>query len=424
MSQYTKTIIVDPSRPPSTIGAGIVALGVSGGTVIVEAGTYDIGGSGEPPVSIPSNVTLIGRGNVVVRVTQPGTDPNWVHAFTNSDHTGGNTNIVLSGFKIVVTCGNSGPYNSHLIFMQNVSDSVIEKITIEAPASGNPKGVDQNQYAILFYSNGHDCQRNTIRQSVIRDFGRTKTDEPIENDKYKYGHGIGFSKQSGATGICCDSVVRNNHVSSCFFNIDCLYAERIIILGNIFVRAIGKQITTNDTKYALNASLYRCKNITVLGNQLNDTDPTVGSHGIYPSGCEGLVIMGNVVSGNRESGIKPRFTGTVETPCTDTYYSIIGNVCNHNGYTGTGNGIFLQGLSEHMVIMGNSCVNNYNCGIRVQDDDHQDPNPKPLPAVNNLVIGNVAVLHAEDLLHPRPYDEPISIGDESNIEAGNLTGKL
>jgi hypothetical protein len=152
MSSFTKTIIVDrtASSYPHTIREGVDQLPAQGGVVIVEAGEYEIDGTNSTEdkrsVSIPSNVTLIGRGNVVVKVTQPGTEVNPIHAFTNADQTNGNTNITITGFKIVVACGESGPYNSHLIFFQNVSDCLIEKITIVAPESENYKGDTSREY--------------------------------------------------------------------------------------------------------------------------------------------------------------------------------------------------------------------------------------------------------------------------------------
>ena len=97
----------------------------------------------------------------------------------------------------------------------------------------------------------------------------------------------------------------------------------------------------------------------------------------------------------------------------------MGNICNENGQSGEGNGIHLQGLSQLMTIYGNVCYNNYNNGIRLQIEDTVEDDPA---AINNMVVGNVAVLHEEDI--SRPWDKAISIEDPSNSAADNITGQL
>jgi hypothetical protein len=171
MSAFTKTKIVDIDG-----GGNFTTIREAtdffinqniGGTIIVEAGEYEINGTidngvDKRTVLIPSNVTLIGRGNVVVKVTRPGTQQSQIYAFINSD-SNGNENIIISGFKIVVACGNNGPYNNHLIFMQNVSNSRFEKLTIDLPINENIHGVDPSRYAILIYSYDYNCTGNIIK---------------------------------------------------------------------------------------------------------------------------------------------------------------------------------------------------------------------------------------------------------------------
>lgn len=82
MADFTKTIIVDPNNPDPdfrTIKQGVTALGSSGGVVIAEQGTYTINSSNNT-VSVPSNVTIIGRGNAVIQVTNKS-----ISAFKNAD---------------------------------------------------------------------------------------------------------------------------------------------------------------------------------------------------------------------------------------------------------------------------------------------------------------------------------------------------
>ena len=415
MGEFTKTIIVDldhdedPGHYRKTIKAAVGDLGTSGGMVIVEAGVYTIG-TGDM-IEVPSNTTIIGRGNVEIRVTAPGISVFRNYHFNVTPYY--DARIVLSGFKIVVACP-SDAYNNHLIWMQNVSDCLIEKITIEAPSDINPYGIKPGSFAILLYSFSSDkyCHSNIIRQCVIREFGATVS------SVNKYGYGIGLTRQKDTQYFCCDTIVKNNHVSGCLTSLYCSFAERIIIQGNIFTR--NKE---------MNISFDQVKNTIVKGNQINESDAETGSHGFYPSGCEGLIILGNIVFGNRESGIKPRFGCNTkydendncplghEIP--DKYYAIIGNVCHKNGYIGNGNGIHLQGLTEYMTIMGNSCVNNNNEGIRLQIEKGSPGLPA---AINNIVSGNVAVLHVYD--YDRRWDKPISVEDASNIQSNNMTGSL
>ena len=106
MSDFTKTLIVDPDitlngtypTPPyfNTIkqAADELISSGSGGTIIVEQGTYEIDGTtGKETVEIPSNVTIIGRGNVMIEVTAD------VSAFKNADQTNGNEHIRIEGFN-------------------------------------------------------------------------------------------------------------------------------------------------------------------------------------------------------------------------------------------------------------------------------------------------------------------------------------
>lgn len=329
MSTFTKTIIVDLTHDVSegeyykTIAdaTNYFIKKEIGGKIIIETGEYILDGTYEEKsgniindkrtIFIPLNTTLIGRGNVVVKVTNPS-----LMAFANAHWTDGDNHITLSGFKIIVA-SDTGPYSEHLIRMQNVSDSIIEKIYIEAPINDNPRGVNPEKFAILFYSNGHDCARNKVIQCVIKNYG---TADPVLPG-YNYGNGIGFTRNISPF-ICCDSIVKNNYVSECFFNLTITDAQRMIVQGNILSRATGQISVVHpawtEVKNALNISLGACTDVIIRGNQCNETDSTTGAHGIYPSGCERVVISGNVVCGNRDCGIKPRFTGT---NIVDNYYS-------------------------------------------------------------------------------------------------------
>ena len=149
MSEFTKTVIVDPTETgyPHTIQDGINEIWdpptvTACGVVIVEQGVYEISSESDI-VKIPSNVTLIGRGNVIVKINGDFT------AFQNFDQANGNSRIRISGFKIVVGEAAQQPYNSDVIYMKNVSDSIIEKLTITSEEGEYAKGIYPVSYTHL-----------------------------------------------------------------------------------------------------------------------------------------------------------------------------------------------------------------------------------------------------------------------------------
>ncbi len=385
MSAFTETLIVDLDGGAgvyTSIAAAIADLPTSGGTIIVEAGTYTIASSSDT-VKVPSNVTIIGRGGVTINVTAE------VYAFTNSNFAktdGTNTNIVISGFKINVTIAENS-YDYPVITMRNVSNSVFEKLYITAT---NPQisGAAENSTAINFVSTytGTDyqysdcvCKNNIVRQCILKNYS------------------IGICSYTITSSIPTTSAmcaIQNNHIS---------YCSAAILMNNAFFLRISGNVLTNSLY--LNMSVERSKFFVIRGNQINETYPSAGSHGVYPSGCEGMIITGNVFYRNSLHGIKPRFASSSEI---DQYYVIVGNICLENGRRHDsmpdqkGTGIFLEGYCRCQVILGNNCVNNTANGIRVQHDDTS-------PAVYNLVIGNVAVCHSVP-----GSDAAISVVDTTN----------
>lgn len=140
---FPKTLVVAPSGGDYTdIATAVNALSSTGGVVIVEEAEYTITGSN--PISIPSNVALIGRGNARLKVTAN------VTAIKNSDQTNGNKRIMLSGFKITVDL-TSGTLNVPLIHFKRVDNSVVEKLyLIGAPDEGSDSEVGVTASAICF----------------------------------------------------------------------------------------------------------------------------------------------------------------------------------------------------------------------------------------------------------------------------------
>lgn len=101
-----------------------------------------------------------------------------------------------------------------------------------------------------------------------------------------------------------------------------------------------------------------------------------------------MIISGNVVFKNYECGIKPRFSGTTDSPIPDQSYSIAGNVCVQNGQdtADKGNGIYLQGYARYQTLFGNNSSSNTATGIRLHDGIG---GVSDSTIINNLIVGNV-----------------------------------
>jgi len=141
----------------------LTILGNNGGTIIVEQGVYTIGNGDK--AMIPSNTTLIGRGNVVIEITDADTS-----AFSASNHYSNDSNerIMISGFRIIVK-PTSGDYINHPIFLMNVSDCIVEKVYVTAvdnQETSNTIGVETNgSTAILLHGTvDNKCINNNILQ--------------------------------------------------------------------------------------------------------------------------------------------------------------------------------------------------------------------------------------------------------------------
>ena len=279
MSNFTKTIMVkslctqiDGEQYPTISGAANYINSVGGGTIIVEEGTYQIDGSaGRETVQVPSNTTIIGCGNVKINVTAN------VPAFQNKHYNStpyNDTNIVLSGFKIEVAVAENtygtATNSVQVIDMKNVSNSVFEKLYITA----SPTQSSATNAALYFQGTDpgsgpeYSCANNIISQCVIKNF-------------YV---GIDF------LNYCFSNFVRNNHVASCNTGFFTNLSENNIVHGNIFTAATS-----------MNMSLGLSKFFIVHGNQINETSATTGSHGAYPSGCTGMILLGNVVYKNGQN---------------------------------------------------------------------------------------------------------------------------
>ena len=189
----------------------------------------------------PSNVTLIGRGNVILNVASN------VPVFRNYNYSSDeDERIVISGFKIVVGCS----YTQNLIDMKRVSHSVLEKLTIESDS----QSVSTSSAAIKFEGvDTHECEGNVISECSIEDYG-TSSD---------FGHGIRLYS------YCNGTMISNNFIKTCRYG--------------IFLDGSANSIESNIIS---NNSISSCK-----------------VNGIYSDTCYYSSIVGNEIFSNEKPGI-------------------------------------------------------------------------------------------------------------------------
>ena len=187
MSEFTKTLIVDSSLQnpvypyynsiKKAAQYFINHVPPIGGVIIVERGTYTFDEEDDYPtnnnwrttVYIPSNVTIIGRGNAVIEVN------NNVPVFKNADQSGGNERITISGFKIVVKFGDE-KFSKNVIDLKAVTKCVIEKMYITYDQT-KTNGVHYENAAIAIWGSlsPERYSRDTIiRQCSVVDYGKLK----------------------------------------------------------------------------------------------------------------------------------------------------------------------------------------------------------------------------------------------------------
>lgn len=187
MGAFTKTLIVDSSlidpAPPYYNSIKKAAdnndIKAYGGTIIVEQGEYvfsesDEAGNWNTTVHVPSNVSLIGTGNVVIRITNSA-----ISAFKNANSS--NTNIKISGFKIIYDGPENETLSMHLVYLTNCSKCRLKNLTI----TSNNKNIDKNSYAICFTSNTQNTTRGNIVEGCrIHDYGSSfyHEEEAVKSD--------------------------------------------------------------------------------------------------------------------------------------------------------------------------------------------------------------------------------------------------
>ncbi len=93
-----------------------------GGELFLVAGTYTLAAT----VTVPDNVTISGEGRATILTVANSVNDS---IFENDDTGGGNSNIVFRDFHIAGNDTNNANTNAHGIFLDNVSNFLIENVT-------------------------------------------------------------------------------------------------------------------------------------------------------------------------------------------------------------------------------------------------------------------------------------------------------
>lgn len=306
MAGFTKTRIVDGNGGGTdlTIASALTALGDNGGTIIVErydGGNYTIASS----LSVPSNTTIIGRGNVVLDVS--GSGP----AFQNADQQNGNSRIVISGFKINITA--SG-YSYKVIDMKGIDNCIFENLTFSV--SGLVSG---SQGAIYIGTSiGQTYSTNNIITSC-----------KINN----YVYGIFIDSNSGKI------IMQDNTITSCTTGCYLINTNDNIISGNVITGSTSDAIKLSSSDYAA----------------INNNQCLSSSYkGIFLNSSSHCAVNGNVCKSNNGSGI---YLEGVSGNNSE-YNTISGNSCSTNSA-----GISINAYSRLNTFDGNTSILNSGYGI-------------------------------------------------------------
>jgi parallel beta-helix repeat protein len=329
MSEFTKTIIVDGDGggDETNIAAAITALGGNGGVIYVEY--FYNNGNYYPitnPISVPSNVTLIGKGNVILNVTSNES------VFVNSQQLTGNERISISGFKIKIAYVEDD-YTHPVVHFKQVTNCILEQLSI----LNDTGSIDPSADAILLEGSGSEddtCIGNKISQCNINNF--------------ESGTGIHLK------GGCRYNIVDANSIDQTSLNIHIEQAPKNIISDNILT----------------NPSENESKGLHIDGSDhCNASGNIVSMHhgkGISLEKSQYCTLDGNSCSDNRYEGIL--LLGINDTP--SSYNTISGNSCYQNGVNQSYDGIFLNAYAQYNSVIGNSCCLNSRNGIKEENSNN------------------------------------------------------
>ncbi len=343
MPSYQKTVIVTPTYYgyPHSIQDGIRKLNGQPGTIIVESGNYDILSLADA-IHIPDNTSIIGTGNVNVNLKTP--------LSTALVSNSGFNNIILSGINFIL-CEEVGLYLENLIFFQNTTNSIIDRVNVTAQRI---ELAQQGGVAILLYARDTFSKNNMISNCSVTNYG-----------------GIGFYLTTCPTptfpmpDICSNNVVRDCYTNKVALGLGIVRASHNSILNNTFIDSTGDRTLPHHdplNKGHDGIAVYGNYN-RIIGNDVSHNS----EHGIYLSGCRNGVIQNNICNGNYSVGIHVRYADELGNIIDDRDNVISGNVCNDNGLDNAegGCGIQMQEYANHNIVTNNICKNNKGDGLRV-----------------------------------------------------------
>jgi len=359
--------LIDPEIDDTArIQRALDSLDASGGTLYIPQGIFTTSSY----LSIPSNVTLKGRGaSSVIRIQTnviaglQGKD--WVTVQPRE-------NIIIQKLKIkydtplTILQGDeqSGATKGHAIRFRNSTNVIIDKVYIEnSPISSvDFSGCNdiqvKNSYGITS-GQGFVTATNTRGISIIGNIIRPKSSEV----GYEYTSIYGIQRTGVDVGeFSYDAVISGNVIYDCYYGIYIRDdSDRISITGNTI-----KNCTDGISVLTETLGVYSVKQLIISGNLVEDASRTgidlrkimrgvvsnnivrnAGNNGIWIlSYNEDLTISGNNVSYCGYHGINNANVNNIRT-------LISGNTCYHNGVSGVGySGIYNRGDTR---ILGNVC---------------------------------------------------------------------
>ena len=342
---HTKTRIVDKdggSGVYTSIQSAIDSLGTDGGVVYVEGKD----GEGQEytiasPITVPSNVALIGRGNVVIKIDASSD----ICAIRNSDYSNGNERITVLGFHI--KSRNTGQLNYELVDFRKVKHCLLQDLTID--------GIQRNRAGISLgtaLSEGNRITNCTVSRC---------------------GHGIVLVPAGAGDGPERNSITGCT-IYDCHVGIYMWRGHRNVVRGNVCRDTVptGSDTTGHDgilaeegadNVFQGNVCYHNCE------------------HGIYISGTATGGSGGNTITGNDcydNAGCGIHLCGQLN--CDVHVNAIVGNICCNNDV----DGIALDSYAKKNSVTGNICAYNSSYGIRELGTGSEE----------NIILGNICVNNA------------------------------
>lgn len=329
----------------SSIKTAVDALGLDGGSVIVEEGEYIIEGIGQKTtIAFPENCSLIASGNVTIKVN---TD---IPLFTTFNV----SRVYISNFSIKINMPTLS-YTSDLVSLIGSSHCVLEQLNISVMAGIAGTGysaiiIGEGEYLSEYYAS----LSNIVSQCTIRNFDC----------------GISLDGGSSVRNNCSENMINGNVI------IDCTNA--------IYLEYTQKNIISSNRIY--NSSVSTCNCIKLVQSDLNTITEnvcTVGQNrtindGVFLEHSNNCAIIGNACF-NIEKGI--HIYGTQLLPAN--YNTITGNVYQNDSTAETYLGIYLHGYAGFNTIYANTCNVKSANSIGIKED------PNVSGAANNLFAENV-----------------------------------